>query len=332
MVVPNVASGVYPYVIATGEQATNILYCFTFSGYGHTAPSGLFWRGKLSNTTTPPLALPADDFTLVSNSLVTAAATSPAGITVSEYLMRLSNNLPVAFAGTNAFVFGNNLTRQPTLIRTTRGGVFILAYRQDYDTGMDFDWAYRLPDGHWQISHFVPQSAMIGVSTSAGAATAQWTSVSNANHALSQSLDSSGCNDVTNGIYGEAGIASQGAVTARAEPSANPSAFFAVKTRGCNKRLLGVAKPFVERIFGHTPLFPKSDGLYFPFVEAGACDAGTWQLNKLDYATGQFGEPVTVITNVAPAQAWLARGADIPNVAWQDNTDLTLHIDSIAGL
>ncbi len=197
MVLPSVSHEVFPFVIAASQETTNRLFCFTLSDSGYTGPRGVFWRGNLSNTTTLPLAVPADDFTLVSNRLVTSSFTYPDGIAVWEYAMSFTNDLPLAFTSSNTFVFGNDKTRQPKLIRTTRGGIFIIAYRHDYDTGMDFDCAY-------------------------------------------------------------------------------------------------------------TPLFPKPDGLYFLFNEITACDAGSWQLNKFDYATGIFGTPVTVLTNVAPAHCRLA--------------------------
>lgn len=454
MVLPNVVNGVFPFVIAAGEQATNRLFCFTFSERGYTASRGVFWRDNLANTTTLPLAVAADDFTLVSNRLVTASFKYPNGIIVSEYSMSFSNDLPSAFTSTNTFLFGNDKTRQPKLVRTTRGGVFILAYRHDYDTGMDFDCAYRFPDGRWQILHVVPEPAslgipskvydvaegfdgkiyvfvtrdssaqvhlirfdetldgiryadynntfvqgytvngvaidgdmaphgelpwpvavrdpanhtlkldfqnatyagswanfskshpvlievntfivpppvVVGISKGADQANVRWTSVSNATYVLSQSSDLSVWRDVVTGFYGEAGIISTGNMTEYAVPCVNPSAFFSVKTRGYTKKLIGVVPQLVERIFAYTPMFPKPDGLYFLYNEVIENEAGSWKLNKFDYATGLFGTPVTVITNVAQAHGRLAWGDGIPYVAWQDITDLKLHIGKIPTL
>jgi hypothetical protein len=454
IVLPNVANGIFPYVIAAGEQTTNPLVCFTLSESGYTAPRAVFWRGNLATTTTLPLSVPADDFTLVSNSLVTASFKHPTGITVSEYSMGFANDLPIAFTGTNSFVFGNDKTRQPKLIRTTRGGVFIIAYRHDYSTGMDFDCAYRFPDGRWQISHVVPEPSslgipskfydvaegfdgkiyvfvtrdssaqvhlirfdetpegvrysdynntfvqgytvngvavdgdmaphgelpwpvavrdpfnhtlklefqnatyagswssfstshpvlievntftvpppvIVGVSKEADHAKVRWTSVSNSTYVLSQSSDLSKWREVVTGIYGEAGIVSSGNTTEYTVPCTNQTAFFSVKTRGYTKKLIGVAPQFIERIFSYTPMFPKPDGLYFLFNEVIVGEAGSWKLNKFDYATGLFGTPVTVITNVAQAHCRLAWGAGIPYVAWQDITDLKLHIRKLPEL
>lgn len=178
----------------------------------------------------------------------------------------------------------------------------------------------------------VPPPVITGISRDATHSTVRWTSVSNATYVLSQSSDFSAWRDVAAGIYGEAGIASQGARTEYTVPTASENSFFAVKTRGYTRKLIGVAPQFVERVLSYTPMIPGQDGLHFLFNEVDDCEAGTWKLGKLEYATGHFGAPVTVITNVAPAHGRLAWGPDIPYVAWQDITDLKLHIKRIAAL